>query len=59
MKNGKNPTVRQMKFIKDHGRDPTKWRVVKDTPDVMVIVSKESRLTCTFDKKKGEWRNGK
>lgn len=38
MKHGKKPTVKQAIYIKEHGLNPENWFVVKDTPDLMLLV---------------------
>ena len=45
MKNGKKPNVRQLRFIESKGLDNTKWLVVKDTPQEMVLVHRHSDKT--------------
>lgn len=40
MKNGKVPTVNQKKLIKSHGLDPDNHLVVKNTPELLEIVSR-------------------
>lgn len=42
MKHGKRPTVRQCKLIKSWGLSCPNWLVVKDTPEVLVIVHRYS-----------------
>lgn len=40
MKNGKAPTLSQKKLIKSHGLDPDNHLVVKNTPEMLEIVSR-------------------
>ena len=42
MKHGKNPTLAQKKFIAAKRLKPENWLIVKDTPEEMVLVSKEN-----------------
>lgn len=42
MKHGKRPTVRQCKAIQNAGFDPAEYLVVKDTPEKLVIVARNS-----------------
>lgn len=42
MKNGKRPTVAQKKFITAHGLNCDEWLVAKDTPQMMLIVHRET-----------------
>lgn len=37
MKHGKNPTVKQKKYIKSFRLNYENWLVCKDTPDEMVL----------------------
>lgn len=45
MKKKKNPTVAQRKFIKAHGLNAENWFVVKDTPQMMLLVHRLSDRT--------------
>ena len=45
MKNGKNPTVAQRKFMQKWRLDPAVWLVVKDTPTEMQLVHRYSDKT--------------
>ena len=45
MKNGKKPTVAQCKLMTQWGLDYRNWLVVKDTPEQMVIVHRNSDKT--------------
>ena len=38
MKNGKNATRKQRQLMQSEGKDPSEYKVVKDTSDEMVIV---------------------
>lgn len=40
MKNGKRPTLAQKKLLKLKGLVPENWLIVKDTPELMEIVSR-------------------
>ncbi|MEY8355233.1 hypothetical protein AALB39_18015 [Lachnospiraceae bacterium 54-53] len=40
MKNGKRPTLAQKKLLKSKGLVPENWLIVKDTPEVLEIVSR-------------------
>lgn len=50
MKHGKRPTVAQCNRIIALGLDADSWLVVKDTPEVFVIVHRESGVQKTFQK---------
>lgn len=50
MKHGKRPTVRQCKAIQKAGFDPAEWLVVKDTPEIFVIVNRTDNTTHTIHK---------
>ncbi len=45
MKQGKNPTVRQMKLMQEWRLNPENWLVVKDTPKQMEIVHRHHPST--------------
>lgn len=54
MKNGKKPTVKQRKFIKSHGLNWENWLVVKDLPEMMLLVHRHSdRTTRVIHKGEG------
>lgn len=40
MKNGKQPTLAQKKFLHEKGLDPDKWLVVKSTSKSLEVVSR-------------------
>ena len=40
MKRGEKPTLAQKKYLKGRGLDPTQWYVLKDTPELMEVVSR-------------------
>ena len=42
MKNGKAPTRKQKILIRAHGLRPDQWLIVKNLPDVLVMVSRRS-----------------
>ena len=42
MKHGKNPSVRQKKFLKSKGLNPDNWLVVKNLPDRLEVVHRAS-----------------
>lgn len=42
MKNGKNPTREQKKRISEMGLNPDNWLVVKDTPNFMQILNRDT-----------------
>lgn len=50
MKNGKNPTRNQRKLIQSDGKDPSEYKVVKDTPDEMIIVHTASEKQVKIQK---------
>lgn len=54
MKHGKRPTVAQLKFIKANGLNPENWLVVKDTPEMMLLVHRYSDSTTRQIVKGGE-----
>jgi len=45
MKNGKKPTREQRKLIESNKLNPADWLVVKDTPELMVLVHRFSDKT--------------
>ena len=50
MKHGKNPTVRQKKFIKENGLNPDNWLVTSDTHQRMELVHRNTTTTKTIPK---------
>lgn len=56
MKNGKKPTLAQKKFLQDTGLDSEKWLIVKDTPEEMVIVSRNGLQFTAAYYCKGDYR---
>lgn len=42
MKQGKNPTVRQKKYISSFRLNSENWLVCKDTPDEMVLTHRHT-----------------
>ncbi len=50
MKNGKKPTVKQMKRISELGLKATSWLVVKDCKDEFVLISRNKGVVRTFNK---------
>lgn len=50
MKNGKNPTVKQKKFIKDSGFNPENWLIVKNLDDQMLLIHRFTNTTKTIPK---------
>ena len=56
MKHGKKPTVKQCRFIKEHGLNAENWLVVKDTTTEMVLLHRHSDSTTkTIHKEKKTW----
>ncbi len=53
MKNGKKPSLAQMKLMKSKGLSPTEWYVVKDTPKFMEVISKREISRCKMCKISG------
>ena len=53
MKNGKKPTVAQMKLMVKWKLDPTMWLVVKDTPTQMHLVHRHFDKTTKIIPKGG------
>ena len=45
MKNGKRPTRNQKKMLAAHRLNPADWLVVKDTPEQMELVHRNSDRT--------------
>lgn len=50
MKNGKNPTVAQKKFLKGKGLNPENWLIVKNLHDRMEIIHRNSSRPRTIRK---------
>lgn len=50
MKQGKNPTVAQRRWIESEGLDPADWLVAKWTPEKAVLVNRKTNeiKTLTF-----------
>ncbi len=42
VKNGKKPTLAQKKLLHENGLVPEKWLIVKDTTELMEIVSRSA-----------------
>ncbi|SMF88069.1 hypothetical protein SAMN05661091_4096 [Paenibacillus uliginis N3/975] len=45
MKNGKNPTLRQKRFIEAAGLDPNDWLVYKVKADLLQIIHRKNEST--------------
>lgn len=45
LKNGKKPTLAQKRLMQEWGLNPADWLVVKDLPDVMLVVNRYSGKT--------------
>ena len=45
MKHGKKPTREQRKLMQTWGLDSNNWLVVKDTPEVMLVVHRHVNRT--------------
>lgn len=45
MKNGKKPTVAQRSLMKQRRLNSDNWLVVKDTPQSMLIIHRQSQRT--------------
>ena len=52
MKHGKNPTVRQKKFMSSLGLNCDDWLVCQDTPKLMVLCNRHSKEEKTIEKGK-------
>jgi len=50
MKHGKNPTVRQKKYLTSLGLNHENWLVCQDTPVRMVLTHKHTGLLKVIDK---------
>lgn len=46
MKRGVRPTLAQKKYLKGRGLDPAQWYVIKDTPQLMEVVSRRELSRC-------------
>lgn len=53
MKNGKNPTLAQKKFLKSKGLLPESWLVVRDTAQLMEVVSRAEISRCRMRQVEG------
>ncbi|MDQ0269973.1 DUF6906 family protein [Cytobacillus purgationiresistens] len=49
MKNGKNPTVKQKKIIQSSGLNRENWLVVKNLPEKLVIVHRNTNQTKSIN----------
>jgi hypothetical protein len=56
MKHGKNPTVKQMKYMQSLGLDPENWLVSQDTPTKMILSHRYTGRPKTIDKDKLQGR---
>ncbi len=52
MKNGKNPTKAQKKYLKGCGLNPDNWLIVKNTPEEMLLVHRYTSSTRRISKRK-------
>lgn len=50
MKHGKNPTVKQKKFIKASGFNPENWLIVKNLTDSLHLVHRYTNTTKIIPK---------
>ena len=50
MKHGKNPTVKQMRFMQSLHLNPDNWLVSRDTPSEMVIIHRFTDSVKTIEK---------
>ena len=50
MKHGKKPTVAQKKILKGKGLNPDNWLIIKNLPDKMEIIHRQSMKTRTIPK---------
>lgn len=53
MKNGKNPTLAQKKFLKSRGLLPESWLVVRDTAQTMEVASRAEVSRCRMRQVEG------
>ena len=53
MKQKKAPTLAQKKYLKSRGLAPAEWYIVKDTPELMEIVSRRELARCQMRKMEG------
>jgi hypothetical protein len=58
MKNGKVPTRRQKILMEDHGLDPERYLVVKNTVEYMEVVSREALKKQLFPATRKLWKTG-
>jgi hypothetical protein len=58
MKNGKVPTRRQKILMEDHGLDPERYLVVKNTVEYMEVVSREALKKQLFPVTRKLWKTG-
>lgn len=52
MKHGKKPTVSQKKFLRSKGLNPDNWLIIKNLPDRMEVIHRESVRARTI------WKDG-
>lgn len=52
MKNGKNPTLKQKKFIRSHKLRCENWLVSKDTSEKMVLINRKTGKPRELKKEK-------
>lgn len=52
MKHGKKPTLKQKKELTKHKLNPENWLVVKDTPEQLKVINRNSGKTRTFNRNK-------
>ncbi len=53
MKRGMRPTLAQKKYLKARGLDPTQWYVIRDTPELMEVVSRRELSRCRMRRLEG------
>mgnify|MGYP001106876951 CR=1 FL=1 len=53
MKQGKVPTLAQKKYLRSRGMAPAEWYIVKDTPELMEVVSRRELARCQIRKAEG------
>lgn len=53
MKRGTKPTLAQKKYLKARGLDPMQWYVIKDTPELMEVVSRRELSRCRMRRIEG------
>ena len=49
----KAPSLAQKKYLKSRGLAPTEWFVIKDTPELMEVVSRREISRCRMRKVEG------